>query len=1309
MAYTPGDKIFAKVKGHPHWPCRINLLPPDVHIPKGKFPIFFYGTHEVYFLGPKDIFPYEKYKAKYAVSRNKPLFQAGLREIEENPDVLLYGKDPDAEAFLARFYKFDFTGIQAPPQVSTGKRSGSTPVADKEYEKPAKRPHVETPIQPAPPSKKQTTSSDVPKVAKPRRVQNKTHPTTKPASNKSTSQRRASRPQLPSAPLAGSATTENHSATPLRPQRVSSLRLRIRKGADGLQFSPAHNPSLSSLSPPTSTSTASTAGAEQVIDESSKLTQEPLRITIKTMPATSTTDDKTEPSTPVGTVFSISNSPLATTADGGTPTPSGTTSSSVSTAASTALTTTTLTTTASTLMGVGNNSAIMARKKSTAVVTPLRRDKVLPQLSDESADLSSLSEDEVAGGRNDRKRISARNVPTRRDKHRAVDVDRSPLRFLHTDTGVSHSRLKRRKKKENSLTKDAANTNISSFGGSGSETGSCSATTSPWASNDWSKSGSSQTGPEQQSPRDAQKKRTSVPSSSPPSVTSPPPSRSAMGAPSPLPPRKQQEQQLKDLDTEARLLLIDRSIKSSLVRDHEDISTCVDRLEMLDRIQISLPVLAKCWIVVETIRKCRRYKRSMEVKIAAQKVFNKFLQLYATADKCELDLANAELAKHQQRHIKQHLAAKGDLSTSGSLENSVVPPYMGPKTMSELFQLSAAALAERRRINQLAENASTHGVISPATSSIDSSDIASTLTSSEAMKRLNLHVDLDSAGGTSRANKFSLRDIPLPSETNSALPKPTSVSNEVRPSAPATVGSVNPEEEYEVLDEYEAASDLKFGITANRHSEPAHPISAPAASSSIEYIPTTMVETQIIPYHLVPPHMLPGPNGSLPPAYCPENYACPASVAPYSVAYSPMSGAVPYSFTCLPSVPYPQVLHPSQLGPPYNPAISAAVHPVGIEVTPPQIAARAYVPHSLQPCADPPPYRPYLPEPEVERPADSPKRPEYHPSHGRHQESDKRSGSFVRPNFKVKSRSPPRPLSSSSSSHGRRESSDRHSRHHRSLRTPPRRARSPHELPHPLEHYQRYLKSALTSDEDTDERAPTSHRHQKTSEDRYSTSITSRLFEDGRLIRSRTDSDIGGKTQSSKNITEDLDTRIARIIGTATTTNKTQAHSDVKDMTKTSDIQKPLLVSPPPPPPPPTASQRVLFTHRPHQGVSSEARSIVKHVPCPPVLHSRGPASVSKQHPPPTPDSPPPPPRRCLPSAQPPSDAVNLVESRLSSKVVTPSTTSSMQPTVSSNPPTSTTPTSRPPSVVVIPSEDEHSGAPRTREDDRDLYTLLGV
>lgn len=67
--------------------------------------------------------------------------------------------------------------------------------------------------------------------------------------------------------------------------------------------------------------------------------------------------------------------------------------------------------------------------------------------------------------------------------------------------------------------------------------------------------------------------------------------------------QKQQELQLRELGTEARLLLIDRSIKSSLTQGHEDIPACIDRLEVLNRLTLSLPLLAKCWIIVETIRK----------------------------------------------------------------------------------------------------------------------------------------------------------------------------------------------------------------------------------------------------------------------------------------------------------------------------------------------------------------------------------------------------------------------------------------------------------------------------------------------------------------------------------------------------------------------------------------------------------------------------------------------------------------------------------------------------------------------------------
>ncbi len=44
-----------------------------------------------YFLAPKDIYPYDTGKQKYAVKKTRPVFLKGLDEIENNPDVLLYG------------------------------------------------------------------------------------------------------------------------------------------------------------------------------------------------------------------------------------------------------------------------------------------------------------------------------------------------------------------------------------------------------------------------------------------------------------------------------------------------------------------------------------------------------------------------------------------------------------------------------------------------------------------------------------------------------------------------------------------------------------------------------------------------------------------------------------------------------------------------------------------------------------------------------------------------------------------------------------------------------------------------------------------------------------------------------------------------------------------------------------------------------------------------------------------------------------------------------------------------------------------
>ena len=90
--FQPGDLVFAKVKGHPHWPCIIDTVDEAKSLKAKRYHIFFFGTHETALLAVENIWPYEENKDRFSNPKARKHFTESLAEIQTYQMLLDIGK-----------------------------------------------------------------------------------------------------------------------------------------------------------------------------------------------------------------------------------------------------------------------------------------------------------------------------------------------------------------------------------------------------------------------------------------------------------------------------------------------------------------------------------------------------------------------------------------------------------------------------------------------------------------------------------------------------------------------------------------------------------------------------------------------------------------------------------------------------------------------------------------------------------------------------------------------------------------------------------------------------------------------------------------------------------------------------------------------------------------------------------------------------------------------------------------------------------------------------------------------------------------
>lgn len=80
--FFTGDKVFAKVRGYPPWPARVERV-IDPNSKNSKYSVYFYGTGETAVCKVDELYTYLEHKAKYGKPSRRKFFHEGLVQLEQ--------------------------------------------------------------------------------------------------------------------------------------------------------------------------------------------------------------------------------------------------------------------------------------------------------------------------------------------------------------------------------------------------------------------------------------------------------------------------------------------------------------------------------------------------------------------------------------------------------------------------------------------------------------------------------------------------------------------------------------------------------------------------------------------------------------------------------------------------------------------------------------------------------------------------------------------------------------------------------------------------------------------------------------------------------------------------------------------------------------------------------------------------------------------------------------------------------------------------------------------------------------------------